>query len=99
MVSENAGICVKYDGNRKSPGKSAGKHGEKHTVFCIMEFKIQIKRIAQHGKKTEFHVLPGGFVYREEKSGCRAVSGPLIDKVGKGTGSQDKEYAFEQVAL
>ena len=58
MVSENAGICVKYGGNRKSPGKSAGKHGEKHTVFCIMEFKIQIKRIAQHGKKNRVSCVP-----------------------------------------
>ena len=91
MVSENAGICVKYDGNRKSPGKSAGKHGEKHTVFCIMEFKIQIKRIAQHGKKTEFHVFPGGFVYGAYQTDQQILVRPVIEKMGERTECRSKD--------
>ena len=99
MCSQYAGVCVKNCRDEERAKQYSEQQSGCDARIVGFQFAIHEESIDQHGIKAQFHMFPGGFVYREEKTEQEVVAGPLVDKVRKRSGNDNKYGAYDCITF
>lgn len=96
---QNAAIGIKEHRNEKG-GKenSTGGGGDNAGIFSF-QHRRQIKGKKQHGEEAELHMLPGRLIYRGKEAYNEILTGPVVNKMGNGTGDQNKNKSNDKYSL
>lgn len=90
VFSENAGVGIKQDRDRKCTGQYACGKCRIDTRKGIFEPAPCKQGVDQHWKIAQFHVFPGRFTDGKKESDNPILPGPSVDEVCKCSGDEDK---------
>lgn len=95
IFAEDSGIGIKQHRDQESAGENAGRQCRSEAGIVLFQPAVQEKAIEKHGKKDKLHMLPGRFTDREEKADDEVLQRPVIHKMSKTSGDQNKNYSNE----
>lgn len=96
IFAEDSGIGIKQHRDQEGAGENAGRQGRSEAGIVLFQSAVQEKAIEKHGKKDKLHMLPGRFTDREEKADDEVLQRPVIHKMSKTSGDQNKNYSNER---
>ena len=95
IFAEDSGIGIKQHRDQEGAGQNAGRQCRSEAGIVLFQPAVQEKAIEKHGKKDKLHMLPGRFTDREEKADDEVLQRPVIHKMSKTSGDQNKNYSNE----
>lgn len=93
IFTENARIGIVKNRNKQGSQQDSKAQGSCGTWPVLFRSQKNPCGIEQHWEKYQFHMLPYGFADRDKQARNGVLTGPVIEKMGKGAKKKHEEKA------